>query len=196
MAIEEKVNPLLPTPDLSSILSAISQPTQGLTADQKGVMKSRLAAQGKTGLRNVLESLQSALGGSSPAFALNAARITQGVGSDVAGKMADVDVGEAQANRSAELARRGQMLQGAGLQGQLFGIQQGAASSKYGQDVGAEGLRLGYILELLKNAPSMAYQITPPQTAFGSYPNPQFAPWQALASKLGMSIPSLGSTMQ
>jgi len=180
-----EVNPLLATPDLSSILSAISQPTQGLTAGQKDVMKARLAAQGTTGLRNVLESLQSALGGSSPAFALNAARMGAGVGSDVAGKMADVDVGEAQANRAAELQRRGQMLQGAGLQGQLFGIQQGAATSKYGIDTGAQTTRLGDLAALLPKMPPEGWGYLSSSGLPSYTKNPEYSKWAKLAAMLG-----------
>jgi hypothetical protein len=173
------------TPDFGALMSGINSPVQGLTEGQKNVMKSRLAAQGKTGLRNVLENLGSALGQSNPAFALNAARMQQGVGSNVAAKMADVDVAEVDKARQVEMARRGQMLDFGSLLNQQYGIEKGAETSRYGVDQGNEMERLKLLADVTGKAPNEYNSQTPPQNTIGEWKNPYFAKWGPLLKMLG-----------
>jgi hypothetical protein len=172
-------------PDFGALLSGINSPVQGLTEEQKNVMKSRLVAQGKTGLRNVLENLGSALGQSSPAFALNAARMQQGVGSNVAAKMADVDVAEADKARAAELARRGQMLDFGSLLNQQYGIEKGAETSRYGIDKNLESNRLSQLMALWQQMPQMRKGLTSSPGMNDAPINPDYLKWQKLAQMLG-----------
>lgn len=110
-------------PDFSTILSALSNPAKGLTSAEKDTMRQRIAGQGKTQLQNILVDLAGVLGGSSAAFGLNAARLKSGVGSSTAATMADVDVQQAEADRQAEITNRSQLLNLAGLQNQLYGME-------------------------------------------------------------------------
>ncbi len=185
--IPETTSGTLQAPDLSQLLAGLNTPVPGLTEGQKGVMKSRLANQGKTNLRSVLEGLGSALGQGSTAFALNAARMKQGVGSDVAAKMADVDIAEADKNRTAEFQRRSQALQGAGLQGQLYGIEKGAETSRYGIDQNVQNNRLQQLMTLISKMPQSSFPAVMPGVVgeTGSYRNPEYAKWASLAKMLG-----------
>ena len=112
-------------------------PTEGLTAEQLAVLKSRAQTGNEIATRNALGGLASSLGGdtSSPLYALNAARMKAAGGSAAAAQMADIDI--ANTERSQELQyRRQQMLQSlAGL-----GAQDLAARMQYAVNLGQLGL--------------------------------------------------------
>jgi len=89
---------------------------RGLSNQDMANMQARYAAQGQTQLRNNLGNMANMMGGAaSPAFALSAARMKQGVGANTAGRMAQVRVDETHRNQDLQMQRRGQMIDAAKL---------------------------------------------------------------------------------